>query len=224
MKDIDEMVVLREEDFHINQPEVTIETVSSDVKVIESIDGSTRVAVCSRSSASSNRPDSIEISENNGHVRVSIDKGFRGLRMMNFSRVSKFIVIVHVPSDSTVKVRTVSADVEIQQSVSSLDITSVSGNLSVERNPRGKCSAKTVSGNIDVDALSACGFSLKSVSGNIKVRVVAGLEVDIDGSTISGELGSEIPLTGGQTDEPEESDLVSISASTVSGDFSVTKA
>ena len=104
-----------------------------------------------------------------------------------------------------------------------LDIGSVSGDIEVLHNPTGTCNLKTVSGDISALTFSSCQYTLKSVSGDIKVRVAQGLEVDVDGKTVSGDLSSEISLNSNVEPAQANSELVTISTSTVSGDFSLAR-
>jgi hypothetical protein len=49
------------------------------------------------------------------------------------------------------------------------------------------------------------------------------LEVDVDGKTISGDLASEISLDANAELSSESSELVSITTSTVSGNFTLAR-
>ena len=136
---------------------------------------------------------------------------------------SELLVVVSLPNTAVLKTKTVSADVEVNQTLLSADIGTVSGDISVLRNPAGACSLKTVSGDISTHTFSSCQYSLKSVSGDIKVRVAPGLEVDVDGKTVSGDLESEISLNSNTDAQSENTEVVTIRTSTVSGDFTLAR-
>ena len=128
-----------------------------------------------------------------------------------------------VPKESSLRIKAVSADVRIEPGVRLLDIGTVSGDIDVLHNPTDTCNLKTVSGDISAHTFSSCQYTLKSVSGDIKVLVAPGLEVDVDGKTVSGDLASEISLDSNSESTDVDSEWVSISTSTVSGDFTLAR-
>jgi DUF4097 and DUF4098 domain-containing protein YvlB len=99
----------------------------------------------------------------------------------------------------------------------------VSGDILIRHNPAGVCNLKTVSGDISTTTFSSCRYALKSISGDVKVLVAPGLEVDVDGKTISGDLASEISLNADNNSSSENSELVTITTSTASGDFTLAR-
>jgi hypothetical protein len=49
--------------------------------------------------------------------------------------------------------------------------------------------------------------------------------VDVNANTVSGDMGSSIPLDGnGVSDEQDDDKTVTLNVSTVSGDFRITRA
>jgi len=223
MKINDSSNVLREEAFDIENPDVSVATVSSDVQVVESLDGKCHVVIFGKADDVRNLGELVEIDSRNGKVSIRVDKKSHGFRGLFSGASADLFVLIKLPTTSTVKVTTVSADVEVNQTVLSIDIGTVSGDISVLRNPAGACNLKTVSGDISTHTFSSCQYSLKSVSGDIKVRVAPGLEVDVDGKTVSGDLESEISLNS-NTDAPSENiEVVTIRTSTVSGDFTLAR-
>lgn len=71
--------------------------------------------------------------------------------------------------------------------------------------------------------LSPGQLVVKAVSGDIHVRVARGLGVDVNGNTVSGDMGTEIDLSG-SGDPRDDEELVYIKISTVSGDIRIGKA
>ena len=132
-------------------------------------------------------------------------------------------VVVTVPKSTELKINAVSADIEVVPTVRSIDIGTVSGDILIRHNPAGVCNLKTVSGDISTTTFSPCQYALKSISGDIKVLVAPGLEVDVDGKTISGDLASEISLNADNNSSSENSELVTITTSTASGDFTLAR-
>lgn len=215
--------VLREEAFDIENPEVSVATVSSNVKVLESMDGKCHVEVFGKSESAKHVVESVEIASTGRTLSVRVDKNNRGLRGLFSGGSADLLVVVSLPKLSALKVKTVSADVEVNQTLLSIEIGSVSGNIGVLHNPAGSCVLKTVSGDISTHTFSSCQYSLKSVSGDIRVHVAPGLEVDVDGKTVSGDLESEISLNSNNDAPSTSSELVTISTSTVSGDFTLAR-
>jgi DUF4097 and DUF4098 domain-containing protein YvlB len=83
----------------------------------------------------------------------------------------------------------------------------------------------TASGDVVVSAVRSGEISVKAVSGDVRVYVTPGLAFDVNGTTVSGDLGSSIPLDASDDADPSEGDdLVSIKVVTVSGDFRIAKA
>ena len=215
--------VLREETFDITNPEVSVSTVSSDVQISESLDGKSHVEIRGRSARAKDLAELVEITSTDRSLSINVDRNNRRFGGF-FGGVSRDLTIdVRLPKESTLKIKTVSGDVKVEPGVLNLDIGSVSGDIAVLHNPAGICNLKTVSGDISTSTFSSCQYTLKSVSGDIKVLVAPGLEVDVDGKTVSGDLSSEISLGSNSQPSQESSELVTISTSTVSGDFTLAR-
>jgi DUF4097 and DUF4098 domain-containing protein YvlB len=85
-----------------------------------------------------------------------------------------------------------------------------------------KSDISSASGDVRVTAEQTGELSIKVVSGDVLVRVARGLAVDINGNTVSGDMGTNIDLDGaGNGDGGDE---LSIKVSTVSGDVRIDKA
>jgi DUF4097 and DUF4098 domain-containing protein YvlB len=216
-------VVLREEIFNITNPEVSVSTVSGDVQISESSDGKCYVEIRGRSGRAKDLAESVEITSTDRTLSIHVDRNNRRFGGLLGGGSSDLKIDVWVPKKSTLKIKTVSADVKVEPGVLRLDIGSVSGDIAVLHNPLGICNLKTVSGDISTRTFSSCQYTLKSVSGDIKVLVAQGLEVDVDGKTLSGDLSSEISLDSNSETLQESSELVTISTSTVSGDFTLAR-
>lgn len=215
--------VLLEEAFDIKNPEVSISTVSSIVKISESLDGKCHVAIHGRLENARDITKLVEISSKERSLSLRVDRRNSRFRGLFNGGSSELLVLVSVPKSTELKIKTVSADVEVDAAVRSVDVGTVSGAISIFRNPAGTCNVKTVSGDISARTLSSCQYSLKSASGDIKVLVAPGLEVDVDGKTVSGDLASEIVLNSYPESPSDASELVTISTSTVSGDFTLAR-
>jgi len=211
--------VSHEESFEIEDPDVSIQAISGSVKIIESEDGKCHVEVSAKSENSKVLADLVDISANKKSLSVQVGRKNGGLRDLLRGRSIDFDITIKLPKQSILKVNTVSADISVNQTLESIEAKSVSGDIAVLRNPTTACVLKTVSGEITAHTFSACRYSLKSISGDISVHIAPGLEVEVDGKSISGDLESEISLTSISDSQDKNSESVTISVSTISGDF-----
>lgn len=213
----------RKENFDIERPEVQIEIISGKVEVLESTDGQSHVEVATRIENSEDLRDLVDISTQGKRLLIRAGRRNPGLRQLFGTRSHPFNITVRLPKTGIVKINAVSAAVYVDQSVLNLDIQSVSGEVTILQNPTTICSIKTVSGEVTARANSACTYRLKSVSGDMKVTVAPGLEVDVDGKSISGDLKSEIALSTSVASQGDGGECVTINASSVSGDISIVR-
>jgi DUF4097 and DUF4098 domain-containing protein YvlB len=120
-----------------------------------------------------------------------------------------------------VSVKSASGDVRLPRVRGGVDVRGVSGDLRVESVDRS-VTVTTVSGDVRVEAMREGNASVRSVSGDIMLGVEPGSAVDLDATSASGRLTSEVPLS----DSPEGGDgpTVVIRAITASGDVRVVRA
>jgi hypothetical protein len=141
-----------------------------------------------------------------------------------------------------VKVTSGSGDVKVGDTVDSVDVKTGSGDVvagHVVSNFECRCASgdvrcdgaakntdiHTASGDVVLNAERAGDISVKAVSGDVRVNVKQGLIIDVNGTTVSGDMGSSIPLdSSGGDDGGDEDETVSIHVVTVSGDFKISKA
>lgn len=168
---------------------------------------------------------------------ASADVSARGsYRAAEIKTVSGDVAIDEVAGDATLT--TTSGDVRSRSVGGSLRLKTVSGDVRVEH-VGGSATVQTVSGDANVGdvgssvtAKSVSGeqrftvregeVSLTSVSGDVVVAIRPGSRVDVDASSVSGDLRSELELG----DIPTEGDgpVVVLRGKTVSGDFKVVRA
>lgn len=215
--------VLRDEVFEIDNPHVDISTVASEVKVSASPDNKCHVTIYGKPEVAQDLAEFVDISVQDHELRIRVDKRIRGLKGLLNSFSPKFNVVVQLPSSTELKISTISGDVEVDQKVKSVDINCISGDISILHNPSGACALKTISGDISTHTFSGCEYTLNSISGDIKVHIAPNLEVDVDGKSISGVLESEILLSSNTPSPSQTSETVMISASTISGDFTLAR-
>jgi DUF4097 and DUF4098 domain-containing protein YvlB len=141
-----------------------------------------------------------------------------------------------------IDVTTGSGDVKVGDTVNSLDVKTGSGDVvagHVIENFESRCasgdvrcegaatstSIHTASGDVSLTAVRGGEIAVRAVSGDVRINVTSGLIIDVDGTTVSGDMGSSIPLdfTGGD-DDSDEDETVSIHVTTVSGDVKISRA
>jgi len=219
MKNTESFRLVRQEAFDVQDPEISIAAVTSDVKVVESLDGGCHIEVFAKSQNLEDFADLIDIDSRGKKISIRIDKKNQGFRQFLKGGAVEMSIVLKLPKTAVLSVKSVSADVEVNPSLMSIEVVSVSGDISILQNPKTHCVLKTVSGDISAQTFSACQYSLKSVSGDITVHVAPGLEIDVDGKSVSGDLASEISLSSSDENSDQSSELVTINSTTVSGDF-----
>jgi hypothetical protein len=223
MKSDKTLHIAREESFVIESPEVFVTTMTSTVTISESHDGRCHVKILSKSKNALEEAGLVEISAEVGELNVRFNKKggkFWGISNDWFSDLSAEISL---PSTSKVEIKSVSGDIEINQALTSLQIGTISGDVVISQNPATSCVVKTVSGDIETHTFSACDYKLKSVSGDIKVHIAPDLTVEVDGNSVSGELNSEISLDGTGDSSADSNKIVTITTSTISGNFNLAR-
>jgi DUF4097 and DUF4098 domain-containing protein YvlB len=131
-------------------------------------------------------------------------------------------------------VNTASGDVRTDLVTGQVDVSSASGAVRLDRPGRanvktisggivitdaaGDTDSQTVSGNVTIDSVKVGKVSVKSASGNITVAVPTGIGVQLDLSTISGKVRSE--LNQGQVGQAE----AIVVCRSVSGDVTARRA
>jgi DUF4097 and DUF4098 domain-containing protein YvlB len=146
--------------------------------------------------------------------------------------------IVEGPT-SEISVSSMSGDIEVSESCENLDVRTASGDVrtGVVRDVL-KCKSASgdvacgaaakrteitsASGDVELFANQAGKVTVRVVSGDIRVRVAAGLFVDVNASTVSGDMSSNIDFDG--TDAPQEAEEpLLLHVTTVSGDVRIDK-
>ena len=125
-------------------------------------------------------------------------------------------------SSTTLDVRTASGDVNTGRVLESLKCKSASGDVDC-LGAAAKTEIMSASGNVVVSADRPGEVLVRAVSGDVKVRVARGLSVDVNGRTVSGDMGSDIDLDSSGDAKTDEEALY-IKVNTVSGDIRIDKA
>lgn len=116
--------------------------------------------------------------------------------------------------------KTVSGDAEVGSVGGRLTAESVSGDLRVD-GVEGSVTTKSVSGDQSLGVAEGA-VVLVSVSGDLEARVRRGSRVFVDVNAVSGDVSSELELSGAKVEG--EGPLVEIRARSVSGDVRIARA
>ncbi len=100
-------------------------------------------------------------------------------------------LVIRVPTQSSVTASVVSSDLKVSAVRGTLDLRSVSGNISGEGG--GDLRVNDVSGDIHFTALAAKRIEAKAISGSV---VVTGGNTDIEATTVSGDARLTLGTVG----------------------------
>lgn len=187
--------------------ELAVSNISGEIVIRSGPAGRVRVRGTKRGSPSRAAHTQIQISKDDNRVTVNTRGASSGLLSLGRSmgRVDYFIT---VPRDCSVRVHTVSGEVDVQDIDASVSVESVSGDT-VVRNVHGDLSATTVSGDLDIrDVMGA--LVVRTTSGDVEVRSARLRRFNLN--SVSGDFSIETPLVAGEH----------YFAKTVSGDLHLT--
>lgn len=229
----------RVEVFEIDSPRIQVKHVSGPITIEPSVDGRTTIELI----GSSNRAEEVirqsEIGAHGHTINVTVAKERRRFGRLIISRDEEVVVHLRIPADATLQVSSVAGDIHLLSACDQARLSTISGDILlrstsehlVANSISGDISmdgsfddltAKTVSGDLDIAVHHGRLLTTSSVSGDIRIRVTAGLLIDVEAKSLSGNLKSEIPLDAAATSGPAPSAL-EINGKTVSGDIHISR-
>lgn len=118
----------------------------------------------------------------------------------------------------SLRYRSASGDLEAGTVGGSVEFKTASGDVRLER-VGGDVNIQGVSGDVSLTVDHPVAAKINTVSGDVRFGVAAGLFIDVDATTVSGDLASEISLDGGRGGAAE--DALQLKVRTVSGDVRI---
>ncbi len=192
--------------FDVSGPvELDIALASGEIEVDPSLDGHVEIELTAHDEESQLLVDNarIELQERHGrpHVTIEVPKK-RGMTLsfgMIFGRQG-ITCRVRCPQESSVQVRSKSADLSVRGAIGALNVATASGDVEVDRVSDG-VSVKSASADFSAREIGGA-VSIQSASGDISIDVARG---PVNVTTVSGDV-----KIGEAYDD--------VSANTVSGD------
>ena len=150
----------------------------------------------------------IKVSDIKGEISVGTASGNVSVTsagaIAEAKSVSGNVEIVNAQGDDSLEASSVSGDVTMQRvSVRRIQAGSVSGNVKLEEVQCDRAEAHSTSGNITFTGpLARRGrYELKSFSGEVHLAIAGGSGFEVDATTFSGDVRSDLPITmRGNTD------------------------
>jgi hypothetical protein len=135
----------------------------------------------------------LTLDTTSGHVDVG-----NAARVTTAKSVSGNVTLTGVRTDAGVEASSISGNVTLRDvQARRLSLNSISGNVAIENVSTERAEAQTMSGNVHYAGTLAPGgrYDLKSHSGDVRLRIDGGTGFELDASTFSGAIRSDLPLT-----------------------------
>lgn len=165
--------------------DVFINTVSSDVNIILSKDNNIKVHFYGTTSELSRAPK-LEANLNGDKLDISIKYPKQIMSLVNFSLNTKLDVYVPENYKKSMDIETVSGEVSMDKLESdNFKIHTTSGDVKINSIVAGVSDFSSVSGTIDIKKLSSKSNRFDTTSGDIKIETITG---DVEAHSVSGDI------------------------------------
>jgi hypothetical protein len=124
--------------------------------------------------------------------------------------------------DGEARIQTVSGDVRVGPVSGAISATLVSGDFQADEG-QSDVTVKSVSGDLRVDAVREGEIKLQSVSGDVRLGVRPGTRLQIDATSTSGDISSELDVKDRPSELPSGLEA-RLQVKTVSGDVDIVRA
>jgi DUF4097 and DUF4098 domain-containing protein YvlB len=168
-----------------NEGKVYLENVSGDITVSNWDKDEIEITATKRGRRERDLDDAtIHIRQIDGNIRI-ITRHDREFSLFRSGSVSVHYEII-VPAKASVRVKSISGDVEVRRIGGFLNVETVSGEIRV-RVAESNVRCKSTSGDIDLEYITG-DAELKSVSGEISIQEIEG---SVEAGTVSGDIELE---------------------------------
>lgn len=123
-------------------------------------------------------------------------------------------------AEGATEVKTASGDVELGRVSGACGVNTMSGDVVVGESTTA-LTVNTMSGDARVGRASGGTIQLRSMSGDLEAAIARGATLFVDATSASGDVRSELPVTGTAPGGPAD---VELRATSLSGDIVVTRA
>jgi lia operon protein LiaG len=164
---------------------ISVDTVSSDVNIILSKDNNIKVHFYGTASEMSKAP-TLEAMLNGDKLNISIKYPKQIMSIVNFNLSTNLDVYIPENYKKSIDIETVSGEVsmdELQADV--LKVYTVSGDVDINSIVASTTDFGSVSGSIDIKAISSKSNGFETTSGDVKIDSITG---DIKANSVSGSI------------------------------------
>ncbi|HJU36163.1 MAG TPA: DUF4097 family beta strand repeat-containing protein [Gaiellaceae bacterium] len=160
--------------------DIEVETDATDETYV-SVDGDERLL------------EHIEVHHNGDRVAVTLrEKGKFGFSLGSLFGDGGLRVQVRAPHGSSVRIKTASADTELEGHFGALELNSASGDVRLRGELVDNATIKTVSGDVELERVDG-DLSVQCVSGDVRARAIAG---SVDTKSVSGDIRLDALVSG----------------------------
>jgi DUF4097 and DUF4098 domain-containing protein YvlB len=202
---------------HVRVPQQALADVSTS-------DGDVRLDGSYREVRTATASGDVEIGRVSGLASIDTASGDVAVESVGgratIRTASADVLCGHVGGGADIK--TASGDVRIESATDTVAVTSGSGDI--ELGGSDSCKLRSASGDLRVGGIRQGLADLKTASGDIAVAVVRGAVVAVDAESTTGDLTSDIELSGNEPDvvPGNEADReIELILRTVSGDIQI---